>query len=214
MDARPSALPLAILATLIAIVVACSRPTTSRASADTVRQASLAANAVSARPADDVRAVCDSTAAQWRLVSNAKVTTSDTMIAPWTDDSPDAIVAACEVVARVDSVRDTIQIAETYWSVARWAELWKWHGDGPDGQSSVFHRATTRCAVHESWDGGDDEDTTVVPSPFRAETTLCWHSRPLVAGDTAQMRDGVQVPPSGGVAGAIVRVPPAKRPPD
>jgi hypothetical protein len=200
-------------AALVAVVVACSRTASPRAVADSARLDLHSPRAQASRIPDDVRAVCDSVAVAWRRVPEAKVAASDTVIVPWLDDSTGK-TDACEVVATIDSIADASQAAQTYWRVTHWPELLRGQADGPDGESSIYQRALTRCSVARQWDGGDDEDTTVVASSFQQETTLCWrHPRPLVATDTGFPADSMSPAPMGAVTGAIVRRPSDKKPP-
>jgi hypothetical protein len=201
------------VAALVAVVFACSRPASRHGIADSARLELHPSRAQASRLPDDVRAVCDSVAVSWRRVSEAKVAASDTVIAPWLDDSAGE-TDACEVVATIDSIADTSQAVQTYWHVTHWPQLLRGQADGPDGESSIYQRALTRCSVARQWDGGDDEDTTAVVSSFQQETTLCWrHPRPLVATDTGFPPDSMSPAPMGAVTGAIVRRPSDKKPP-
>ena len=214
---KPHSSPKALLsaAALIAIVVACSHSAARQSVADSARLEPHPSRAQAARLPDDVRAVCDSVAAAWRRVREAKIAASDTVIAPWLDATPGSETDACQVVATIDSIADTSQAVQTYWHVTHWPELLRGGADGPDGESAIYQRALTRCSVARQWDGGDDEDTTVVASSVQQETTLCWrHPRPLVATDTGFPVDSTIAPPVGGVTGAIVRRPADKKPPD
>lgn len=214
MDSPSKTKTLGTIVALVAVIAACSRPTSRRPVGDTTHLDRRTVSAATIRVPDDVRVVCDSVAAMWRQVREAKVVASDTVITPWTDDSPRGDAAACQVVATIDSIADTSGVVETYWHVTHWPELIRGHADGPDGESGIFQRGFTRCDVGRQWDGGDDEDTTATVSSFQQETTICWrHSRPLVATDTGFPVDSSIPAPVGGVTGAIIRRPVAKKPP-
>lgn len=45
--------------------------------------------------------------------------------------------------------------------------------DGPDGTSYRISRGNVFCLVSGSWDGGDDSDPKVVPSPLFVITAQC-----------------------------------------
>jgi len=67
-----------------------------------------------------------------------------------------------------------------YWATgdARgWTELLPYSADGPDGGSRTLQRGEIRCQIDFSQDGGDDSDSTYVPSPAIGETTFCWRTR-------------------------------------
>ena len=214
MDSPNSAKILGTIVALVAVIAGCSRPTSRRPVGDSTHFDRRTASAEAIRVPDDVRVVCDSVAAMWRQVPEAKVVASDTVIAPRTDDSPSGDVAACEVIATIDSIDDTSHVTPTYWHMTHWPELIRWQADGPDGESGIYQRGFTRCDLARQWDGGDDEDTTAAVSSFQQETTLCWrHSRPLVATDTGVPIDSSVPAPAGGVTGAVVRRAVAKKPP-
>ena len=214
MDSPSSAKTLGAIVALVAVIAACSRSTPRQPVGDTTHLDRRTVSAEAIRVPDDVRVVCDSVAAMWRHVPEAKVVASDTVIVPWTDDPPSGNAAACQVVATIDSIADTSGVVVTYWQVTHWPELIRGQADGPDGESGIYQRGLTRCDVGRQWDGGDDEDTTATVSSFQQETTLCWrHSRPLVATDTGFPVDSSIPAPVGGVTGAIIRRPAAKKPP-
>lgn len=214
MDPRRASTNIRTIVTLVAIVAACSRPTSRPAVADSTRREANAARAELVRVPEDARLVCDSVALMWRRVPEAKVTAVDTLISPRTDDAPNGETNACQVVATVDSVRDSSRVAEQYWDRTHWPELIRWHADGPDGGSGIYQRALTRCEVAKQWDGGDDSDTTVAISPFQQETTICWHHpTPVTAADTGFPVDQPVSPPAGVIMGTIITRPPGKKPP-
>jgi hypothetical protein len=49
--------------------------------------------------------------------------------------------------------------------------------DGPDGTAYRISRGRVFCLVNGAWDGGDDSDPTVVPSPLFLITVRCARTR-------------------------------------
>jgi hypothetical protein len=47
---------------------------------------------------------------------------------------------------------------------AGWAYMAQYQADGPDGEAEGWRTKETTCVVRWSWDGGDDSDSTYVPS--------------------------------------------------
>ena len=47
---------------------------------------------------------------------------------------------------------------------AGWVSLSNYQADGPDGEDEGWRSKETTCVAHWSWDGGDDSDSTYVPS--------------------------------------------------
>jgi hypothetical protein len=47
---------------------------------------------------------------------------------------------------------------------AGWAYLAHYQADGPDGEAEGWRSKESTCVVRWSWDGGDDSDSTYVPS--------------------------------------------------
>jgi hypothetical protein len=47
---------------------------------------------------------------------------------------------------------------------AGWAYTAQYQADGPDGEAEGWRSKETTCVVRWSWDGGDDSDSTYVPS--------------------------------------------------
>ena len=47
---------------------------------------------------------------------------------------------------------------------AGWVTLLRYQADGPDGGSGGWRSRETTCVLRWSWDGGDDADSTYVPS--------------------------------------------------
>ncbi len=73
-------------------------------------------------------------------------------------------------------------LALTRGAGAGWTPLYHYSADGPDGTDMGYQRGTVRCLVEQSWDGGDDSDTTYVPADWFKERTTCWS---VPAGITA-----------------------------
>ena len=48
---------------------------------------------------------------------------------------------------------------------------------GPDGETLTFSRSDVVCALHSSWDGGNDDDTTYVPAPGVRIMAVCYADR-------------------------------------
>lgn len=84
--------------------------------------------------------------------------------------------------------------AKVYWadswtgSTARgWRSIARWEAEGPDGFDRTFVRAGIRCQVDFEQDGGDDSDSTYVPSPHVTERTACWQDAAgVTVRDTAK----------------------------
>jgi len=144
-----------------------------------------------------VHAACGEVASGWRAIPNIALhVAADSFMNVLGADADS--VRGCSVAAedslafaKSDSVRlDRDGPAKfSYWNDhARhgWSHLIHTQADGPDGSSTAYQRGLVRCYVSEAWDGGDDEDSTSVPSPwYRQETSCWWHGRPLTAHDTA-----------------------------
>ncbi len=82
--------------------------------------------------------------------------------------------------------------AKSYWADSTflstfrgWRMITRWEAEGPDGFSRTFVRAGVRCQIDFEQDGGDDSDSTYVPSPSVAERTTCWPDPGVTARDTA-----------------------------
>jgi len=136
-----------------------------------------AARAQEARtPASGAASVCDSVARRWRTVPSVRVRTFDTTATTLAD--PTAAVR-CAVEARADTVPPE-RWATLYWASDRppgWTVLETFRADGPDGGSRTVQRGAVRCEIDVRRDGGDDADSTYVPSPAVGELTLCWAIR-------------------------------------
>jgi hypothetical protein len=50
--------------------------------------------------------------------------------------------------------------------------------DGPDGSVLAVSRGNIACVISGSWDGGDDSDSTYVPSPGFEIAASCFVNRP------------------------------------
>jgi hypothetical protein len=66
-------------------------------------------------------------------------------------------------------------------TTAGWVQA-RYSADGPDGSVWSVRSRETLCVVNESWDGGDDSDSTYVPSD---ESDLVTRCSPLEPGDSA-----------------------------
>jgi hypothetical protein len=79
-------------------------------------------------------------------------------------------------------------VGNPYWHDAEqrgWVRLVRTMADGPDGSSLAYQRELVRCYVSETWDGGDDADSTSVPGTWYRQETWCWRqNRGLTAADT------------------------------
>ncbi|HEU5304382.1 MAG TPA: hypothetical protein VFU40_07040 [Gemmatimonadales bacterium] len=70
---------------------------------------------------------------------------------------------------------------------AGWRRLVGYDADGPDGSLSGYQRAGVRCTVAQSWDGGDDSDSTYVAEEWYRQELTCWAAPP--GGDPDGPRD-------------------------
>jgi hypothetical protein len=131
-------------------------------------------------------AVCDSVATAWRKVSGAQVTRADSTVAAVSTSGP---VRACHVAMVAPRGLPPAAWDRAYWtdSTSRgWREILHWAADGPDGFSRTLVRGAVRCEIDFDQDGGDDSDSTYVPSPRIAERTSCWSDPAgITARDTA-----------------------------
>jgi hypothetical protein len=126
------------------------------------------------QPSPAVTAVCDTVATQWRATGRASVRQADTTS---TIASDSGAQRGCAVLAIAAEGLDSTRWAGLYWttSLSRgWREITEYQADGPDGGSQTLERSGIRCQVDFSQDGGDDSDSTYVPSPAIGETTFCW----------------------------------------
>jgi hypothetical protein len=63
-------------------------------------------------------------------------------------------------------------------TTAGWVEIPRYTADGPDGSISGMHSRETVCIFSWSWDGGDDSDSTYVPSDKWELVTHCSAQEP------------------------------------
>jgi hypothetical protein len=148
----------------------------------------------SSGPSSDARDVCDTILARWRQIHFAVAELRDSVANPSNrssveQDKPEEQLPptpACLVIARTDSGLDD-DLRTPYWPAPGWVPLLMFSADGPDGRMLNYQRGMVRCQVEDSFDGGDDADTTVVPLKWFAQRTTCWrHNRPLTATDTGR----------------------------
>jgi hypothetical protein len=179
----------ALMTLVCAVIAACERRPLPGDSA-VVGQSSVADVTASTVPVG-ARSVCDTVAARWRSVRQARVETRDSTANPINRNSiqqglPDETLPqtpACVVAVEIDS--GTTTSLPSYWPAAQWAELWIISADGPGSQLQTFQRGLVRCQMSSESDAGDPADSVAVASPWFTETTVCWqHPRPLVVSDT------------------------------
>ena len=134
-------------------------------------------------------AVCDSVAALWEQVADVKVARSDSTITPYSADTP---VQGCRVAMVAPGGFPVGATEKSYWADSTflstfhgWRMITSWEAEGPAGFSRTFVRAGVRCQIDFEQDGGDDSDSTYVPSPSVAERTACWPDVGVTARDTA-----------------------------
>ena len=149
------------------VVIGC-RP----ASRSPAGSAQITSNSVSAAAAS----VCDTVAVLWRATGRAEVRqTADTTM----DVTSDSVARrGCAVHASAVQGLDTSKATALFWNSeqppAGWTDLTRVDADGPDGFSRTYERPGVRCQIDYSQDGGDDSDSTYVPSPAISEATFCW----------------------------------------
>ena len=123
-----------------------------------------------------VEGVCETVATLWRATGQAQVRLADTTM-PVVSDS--MTQRGCAVVATAPMGLDSTRWASLYWTTSQrrgWAELSDYAADGPDGSSRTLERQGVRCQIAVTQDGGDDSDSTYVPSPAVGEATFCWRT--------------------------------------
>ncbi len=80
-----------------------------------------------------------------------------------------AKAAGCEFVARgTDTVSSSglLEAMEKAFGGAGWTSMAAlYSADGPDGSDLGYSRDGLLCVLEGRWDGGDDSDTTLIPSP-------------------------------------------------
>ena len=144
-----------------------------------------------------VYAACAGVRSSWQSESRVQIhMVADTIVAVWAAAADTSPVRVCVVVAE-----DSLGMAPSkepstsraygpsqFWKnseTSGWVALVHVIADGPDGSTTAYQRGLVRCLVEQAWDGGDDADTTYVPSPWFRETTSCWlHGRPVSSADT------------------------------
>ncbi len=154
------------------------------------RPSSASVQPTSAPIPADVEGVCAAVAAFWRRDS-ADVRRVDSVVTPYLSDTAlsACVVAAYEEHSRLRKAGPADPAAErleTALALVRgagrgWAALVRYGADGPDGSTLAYQRGRVRCLVEQSWDGGDDSDTTYVPADWFKEQTTCW----AMAGNVA-----------------------------
>lgn len=154
------------------------------------------------------RAACDSTAASWRAIPGITVAEHDTTF----DTMADTLhPLGCHVMAVAKTGVDSAHATLDYWSGAeqrRWLPLWRYSADGPDGGVLTWEREGVRCEVRESQDGGDDSDSTYVPSPETSQVTFCWrYTGPPARRDTLGLNP-LPPPSPGAITGTRIRIRP------
>jgi len=189
-DIRSSLIVVAAAAVGIIAVAACD----GRRQAD--RGADASSSGVTATAgglSPDVRAVCDTVAARWHAVRDARVEARDSTVVPINRNSirqgqPDELLPAtpaCVVAMGIDSGK--AESPKGYWPASDWTELWIINADGPGSRMQNFQRDLVRCQVSSESDAGDETDSVAVPSPSFSETTVCWHHpRRIIASDTGR----------------------------
>lgn len=120
----------------------------------------------------EVRVACEKVAAYWTRHPAAAVRGFDSIVTiPRSRNTTDA----CLVTVRLedDADRDAGDPRVPFAS-SGWARLWEFEADGPGGRSAVFQLVPVRCLVEERWDGGDDADSTYLPTPWFEQRVACW----------------------------------------
>ncbi len=144
-----------------------------------------------------MKATCAGVARFWGRVAPTDVRQVDSVLTPYANDTA---VSACLVIAYqqhsplrnakapVDTAAERL---ETALALVRgtgegWVPLYHYGADGADGSDLAYQRGRVRCLVEQSWDGGDESDTTYVPADWFKERTTCWlKPHNLTASDTA-----------------------------
>lgn len=178
-------------------LISCRGESGKRLPADTAAAAAVANRAASPRRIDaEVEATCAAVAHFWRDDSTA-VRTVDSLVTPYASDTA---VDACVVLVNQEHgmrrqttspVDTAAQRLETALALVRgagpgWIALLHYGADGPDGSTLAYQRGRVRCLVEQTWDGGDDADTTYVAADWFKEQTTCWRMPGGIAvSDTA-----------------------------
>lgn len=191
------------MAAVAGFVVACRAAPPVRADTDRVALRQMP----SATSAGDtvfaaVRKTCDEVSRSWSATPLIELhVTVDSVMDVWagaTDTTDTTPVRGCYVAADDSTAFATsdsghaprgARAANPYWTDAEqrgWVRLARTIADGPDGSSSAYQRELIRCYVSETWDGGDDADSTYVPGTWYRQETWCWRRRSgLAAADTS-----------------------------
>ena len=138
----------------------------------------------------DVRAACAEVAASWRSTPQIVLREiADTSAEDFSVDSNGTRHTCAVIVDDSAAFADTARVNKagpaksTYWRTfaqAGWIQL-RYAADGPDGSETQYQRGQVRCLLDERWDGGDDGDSTYIPSPFYEQNTSCWWNPRAVA---------------------------------
>ena len=124
---------------------------------------------------DGPSGVCDTVATLWRATGRAQVRQADTTMKV---QSESVAQRGCAVRAIAPQGLDSkVQWATLYWAEGNargWTTLTQYDADGPDGSERTFERLAVRCQLDHMHDGGDDSDSTYIPSPAVEERTFCW----------------------------------------
>ena len=186
-----------IVISLVAVVAIACGDRAGAAGRDSVAvppiQAKSGRAAAGTLPAE-VRAACAEVAASWRPVpSIALREIADSSVEDFSADSGRTRHACAVTVDDPVAFADSARVGKSgparsdYWrSFARagWIQL-RYSADGPDGSETQYQRGRVRCLLDERWDGGDDSDSTYVPSPYYEQNTSCWwHPRAVADSDT------------------------------
>jgi hypothetical protein len=130
-------------------------------------------------------ATCGAAMRWWRAAitpsDSGRVTAVDTILVPPLGDHPAAV---CQVrVWLPHGMRegqpawgggdDVVPLALQS-AGADWRRLIEYDADGPDGNLSGYQREEVRCTVAQSWDGGDDGDSTYVAEVWYRQELTCW----------------------------------------
>lgn len=111
-------------------------------------------------------------------VPHAAIAASGDTTMSFTDAGP--VEPACRVAwSSSDSTSAPLGDVYSRAKTAGWTE--RDHllmADGPDGSVLAFSRRDVACLVSGSWDGGDDSDSTYVPSRGFEIAASCFSNRP------------------------------------
>jgi hypothetical protein len=133
----------------------------------------------------DVARACTAAERWWRMTSSGQdsvtVERVDTLLVPPLGDQP---MPVCLVrITLPHGMRtgrpalrandDSVPAALSSLPVA-WRRLPHYDADGPDESLSGYQGAETRCTREQTWDGGDDGDTTAVAGDWYGEELTCW----------------------------------------